>query len=103
MELIGGYLRKNGIKGIKLEELNQLQNGDKTHAPVQSAPVNKVGEYCEGEDGNITLPAKYNNVKTLAILDSGAGIAIATKSLWEAWGKPAIRRTQMKLQLATDI
>ena len=63
-------------------------------------PVNKVGEYCEGEDGNITLPVEYNNVKTLAILDSGDNIAIATKSLWEAWGKPAIRRTRMKLQLA---
>ena len=56
-----------------------------------------VGECCKGEDGNITLPVDYNNVKTLAILDSTAGIAIATKSLWEAWGKPAIRRTRMKL------
>ena len=90
-------LEKMGIKGIKPKELNQLQNGDKAHAPLQPVPVNKVGEYCEGEDGNITLPAKYNNVKTLAVLDSGAAIAIATKSLWEAWGKPAIRRMQMKL------
>ena len=92
-------LEKMGIKGIKLEELNQQQNGDKTHAPVQPVLISKVGEYCDGEDGNITLVVEYNNVKTLSILDSGANIAIATKSLWEAWGKPAIRRMQMKLQL----
>ena len=39
-------------------------------------------------------------MKTLDVLYSMAGIDIATKSLWEAWGKPAIRRTRMKLQLA---
>ena len=55
--------------------------------------MNKVGDYCKGEEGNITLPLEYNNVQTLAILDSGAGIAIATKQVWEAWGKSAIRKT----------
>ena len=89
-----------GIKEIKPEVLNRLQNENKTCAQVQSVPANKVGEYSKGEDGNITLPIEYNNAKTLAILDSKASIAIATKSLWEAWGKPAIRRTRMKLQLA---
>ena len=88
-----------GIKGVKPKELNQLQNGNKTRAQVQPIPVNKLGDYCEGKDGNITLLVEYNNVKTLAILDNGAGIAIATKSLWEAWGKLAIKRTRMKLQL----
>ena len=92
-------LEKMGIKGIKPKELNQLQNENKTKAQVQPVPVNKVVEYCKGEDGNITLLVEYNNVKTLAILDSGEGIAIATKSLWEAWGQFAIRRTWMNLQL----
>ena len=59
-----------------------------------------MGEYCEGEEGNITIPVEYNNTRTFAILDNGARVAIATKSLWEAWGKPAIRRTRLKLQLA---
>ena len=36
----------------------------------------------------------------MAILDIGEGVAIATKEMWEAWGKPTIRKTQMKLQLA---
>lgn len=63
-------------------------------------PVNKVGDYCEGEEGNTTLPVEYNGVKTKAILDSGAGIATLTKQTWEKWGKHAIRETRMKLQLA---
>ena len=46
---------------------------------MQPIPLNKVGEYCEGADDNITLPIEYNEIKTLAILDSGAGVAIATK------------------------
>ena len=94
---LAAILEKMNIKGIKPDELNQLQNGNKTRAQVQPIPVNKVGEYCEGKDINITLPIEYNNVQTLATLDSGAGIVIATKSLWEAWGKLAISRTRMKL------
>ena len=62
--------------------------------------MNKVGEYCEGEDGNTTLPIEYKGVKTVAILDSGAGVAIATKAIWEKWGRPALRQTRLKLQLA---
>ena len=46
-------------------------------------PINKVGDYCEGEDGNTTLPIEYKGVKTTTILDSGAGVAIATKAIWE--------------------
>ena len=30
---------------------------------------------------------------------TGAGIAIATKSTWEQWGKPTLRQSRMKLQL----
>ena len=37
---------------------------------------------------------------SIAILDSGAGISIATKSIWEKWGKPTVRQTRMRLQLA---
>lgn len=41
-------------------------------------PINKVGDYYEGEDRNTTLPVKYNDVTSLAILDIGVGVAIAT-------------------------
>ena len=39
-------------------------------------------------------------MKTLAIFKNGEGIAITTKNIWEAWGKPAIQKMRMKLQLA---
>ena len=60
-------------------------------------PLNKVGNYCKGENDNTTLPLEFNEVKSVAILDSGVGVAIATKKVWESWGKLALRRTRMKL------
>ena len=50
---------------------------------MQLVFLNKVGEYCKGVDENINLPIEYNDVKTLAILDSGVGVGIATKHVWE--------------------
>ena len=44
----------------------------------QPVPLNKVGDYCEGDDDNTTLPMEFNEVKSLAILDSKVGVAIAT-------------------------
>ena len=51
-------------------------------------------------EGNTTLPAEHRNVIFMAILDSGAGMSVATKSIWEKWGKRAVRSTRMNLQLA---
>ena len=62
-------------------------------------PINKVGDYYEGEDSNTTLPVEFNEVKSMAILDSGAGVAIATKSVWDAWGNLALRKTRMNFNL----
>ena len=36
-------------------------------------------------------------IATKIILDSGAGIVIATNIVLEAWRKPTIRRTEIKL------
>ena len=65
-------------------------------AKYESIPLNKVGDYCEGDDGNTTLLVEFNEVKILAILDSGEG---ATKQVWEAWGKPTLWKNRIKLQL----
>ena len=46
------------------------------------------------------MPITYEGIESIAILDSGAGISIATKSIWEKWGRPTVRQTRMNLQLA---
>ena len=50
--------------------------------------------------GNATLPVEYAGHNHLAILDCGAGIAIAKKGVWERWGKPYLKQTNIKLQMA---
>ena len=42
----------------------------------------------------------YQGIKTFAILDSGARVAIATQGVWESWGQSMLRKTRMKLQSA---
>ena len=54
-------------------------------------------------DIKTTSPIEVNDVKIIAILDSGANIAIATKNVWEAWGKPAFKKTRMKLKLVVGL
>ena len=96
---LGLQLKKLGVELPISEQIPNLEKikKQKTYEPV---PLNKVGDYCEGEDSNTTIPVDFNGQQTLAILDSGAGVAIATQRIWESWGKPAIRKTRMKLQLA---
>ena len=74
-------LHNMGIKGIHEKHIKQLKENNRTPTSVQLVPLNKVGEYCEGADENITLPVELNDVKTLAILNSGAQVAIATKHI----------------------
>ena len=78
-------LQKMGIQispfVVSWDAFTEPKEGMQKSEPV---PINKVGDYCEGEDGNTTLPVEFNGHKSLAILDSGAGVAIATKQTWEA-------------------
>ena len=69
---VGKCLEKMGIKNpIEILE-KEVKDWDKTKENVKLVPLNKVGEYCEGEDENTTLPIEYKGVKTMAILDNGA-------------------------------
>jgi hypothetical protein len=90
-----------GIR-IPLQDLpvSVNENDQLKRAICEPVPINKVGDYCEGDDGNTTSPVEFNNVQSLAILDSGAGVATSTKQIWDSWGQPALRKTRMKLQLA---
>ena len=75
---VGECLKKFGIKNPaqKIREgLDEIEKPSNTR-PV---PLNRVGEYCEGEDGNTTLPVEFQGVTNMAILDSGAGVAMTTK------------------------
>ena len=93
--------KQMGINVPPQETLHRVKEKEQPNqVNCELVPINKVGDYCEGEDGNTTLPVTFNGITTMAILDSGAGVAIATKQMWDAWGKPALRKTRMKLQLA---
>ena len=85
-----------GFQRIKTKP-NQMPGDGVEKVKCEPVPINKVRDYCEGEDSNTTLPVEFNEVKSMAILDSGAGVAIATKEVWDAWGNPALRKTRMKL------
>ena len=52
--------------------------------------LNKESGIKEKDEGNTTLPVTCEGIQSIAILDSGAGISIATKTIWEKWGRPTI-------------
>ena len=54
------------------------------------------------DKGNTILPVNYEGIDSIAILDSGAGISIVTKTTWEKWGMPIVMHTCMNLQLADN-
>ena len=61
----------------------------------------KMSQYVktEGDKGNTTLRLQVNGVTTTAILDTGAGVSIITKPTWLNWGRKALVKTRMGLQL----
>ena len=61
-----------------------MRANKKKRVNCKPVPINKVGDYYGGEDGNTTLPVTFNNVTSLAILDSGVGVAIASKQIWDS-------------------
>ena len=70
-------------------EPNDLQKkpNKRTRKPVPVS-INKVSlQSTKNEMGNTTLPMEFNDCKAMAILDTGAGVSIATKSLWQKWEK----------------
>ena len=67
-------------------------------------PINTVAYVPKADDtGNTTLPLEHSDYKAIAILDTRAGVSIATKSIWEKWGKRALRKTRMQLQFSETL
>ena len=100
-EYVAKCLTDHGLwnKKFSLEEALDTKTRLSRKSVRTAVPVNQVEEG-ENDGSNTTLHVLINKVTSVAILDSGAGVGIATKSIWEPWGKPAIRRTRMNLQLA---
>lgn len=66
----------------------------------QRVGINNVNGIRGKDEGSTTLLVEYGAIVYIAILDNGARISIAIRSIWEKWGKPIVRGTRMKLQLA---
>ena len=96
-------LKKMDVHLPAADAIEKVVKETKPKVRCERVPLNKVGDYSEGNDSNTTLPVKYNDVQSLAISDSGARVALITVQVWEAWGKLALRKTRMKLQLADGL
>ena len=89
---LGEFCKKHRIEPESIKPVRKK--------PVK-VPINTVAYVPKSDDtGNTTLPVALNDYKANAILDTGAGVSIATESVWKKWGKPTLRKTRMKLQLA---
>ena len=67
--------------GIDLSLIEKAASSTNTKYPKsEPIPFNKVGQYNDEEDAKTTLPIDLNGCKHIAIIDSEASIAIATKS-----------------------
>ena len=60
---------------------------------LEHVSINKMSKEMGSSEGNTTLPMEHENVVFMAILDSGARMSVATKSIWEKWGKLMVRST----------
>ena len=60
------------------DAIKKVVKETKPKVRCEPVPLNKVGDYNEGNNSNATLPVKYNDVQSLAILDSGVGVALIT-------------------------
>ena len=91
---VGEFFKKHNIKTSDI----QRKPNTKKRKPVPM-PINKVSlQANENELGNTTLPIKFNDCKAIAILNTRAGVSIATKSIWKKWRKLALQRMRMQLQ-----
>ena len=94
-------LRSKGYSGFG-EYNPDKQNKKTSELPEHKISLNKLnnhGKY-RAEKGNSMLPVQVGGITTLAVLDTGARISIATKAMWVKWGKLSLRKTRMELQLA---
>ena len=61
-----------------MDAIERVIKCNKPNLRCELVYLKKVGDYNEGNDSNTTLPVEYNDVQSLAILDSGARVALIT-------------------------
>ena len=70
-------LSRMGIEMSLVQEMRETMVVDPIKKlKCKPIPLNKVGDYNEGNKSNITLPIEFNKVQSLAILDSRARVAL---------------------------
>ena len=57
-EEVARYLKTIGVD-IPIWEVDQLKGQEKQKKIVTPIPLNKVGDFCEGEDSNTTICVSY--------------------------------------------
>ena len=82
-----GVLNKGRLSQIGLPKTTYLE-------PME---LKKVSGIQAKDEGNTTLPVTYVGIQSIAILDSGFGISIATKGIWEIWERPTIQQIRTNL------
>lgn len=58
---VGDYLRKLGVN-VPMTEKVPIVKDSSTKSQYEPVPLNKVGDYCKGEDTNTTLPIQYKGL-----------------------------------------
>ena len=86
-------LKKMGVHLPAVDAIEKVVKETKPKVRCEPVSLNKVGDCSERNNSNTTLPVEYNDVQNLAILDSGAKVALINVQVWEAWGEPALRKT----------
>lgn len=89
-EYVAKCLTDHGLwdKKFSLKEALDTKTQLSRKSVKTTIPVNQLEEG-KNDESNTTLSVLINKVTSVAILDSGAEVGIATKSIWESWGKPA--------------
>ena len=78
---VARHLKDQGL--LRHETRYEDQISESPSETSKHLPLNKVNGNTNKDEGNTIVPLKYEGVMSIAILDSGAGISIATQSIWE--------------------
>ena len=69
-------LKKMRIHLPSADAIKKVVKQANPNVRCEPVPLNKVGDYSEGNKSKTTLPMEYNDIQSLAILDNGARVAL---------------------------